>query len=403
MFLEERRNQILAYLTKHERASVDYLATAFSVSKETIRSDLNELARLNLVQRCYGGAIIVRRSLQSELIAPRGENFEVLLKRLEKQARYQTSKQKGNRMNGKVCILGSFNVDIVAKVARFPKGGESIMAQGSALGPGGKGANQAMAASRAGSQVYFVTKVGTDQFSQFAYDHLSSSGIHAFKLYQSESEPTGNAIIYVSQQNGENIIAIYPGANQTITDDEVAAIAPELATSDVLLVQLENNFSATLNVIKLAHALGKKVILNPAPYSSDILPYLDYLDVITPNETEASLLSGIDIHDFDSTKEAALKIASMGAKRVIITMGSRGAMLYDGQQFQHIPAFPALGVDTTGAGDAFNGAFAAALANGQSMVQAATYASAFASLAVEREGASNMPEHQQVIARLAQR
>lgn len=403
MFLEERRNQILAYLARHERASVDYLATVFAVSKETIRSDLNELARLNLVQRCYGGAIIVRRSLQSELITPSGENFEVLLKRLEKQTRHQTSKQKGNKMNGKVCILGSFNVDIVAKVARFPKGGESIMAQGSALGPGGKGANQAMAASRAGSQVYFVTKVGTDQFSQFAYDHLSSSDIHAFKLYQSDTEPTGNAIIYVSQQNGENIIAIYPGANQTITDDEVAAIAAELATSDVLLVQLENNFSATLNVIKLAHALGKKVILNPAPYSSEILPYLDYLDVITPNETEASLLSGIDIQDFDSTKEAALKIARMGAKRVIITMGSRGALLYDGHQFQHIPAFPALGVDTTGAGDAFNGAFAAALANGQSMVQAATYASAFASLAVEREGASNMPEHQQVIARLSQR
>lgn len=403
MFLEERRNQILAYLARHERASVDYLATVFAVSKETIRSDLNELARLNLVQRCYGGAIIVRRSLQSELITPSGENFEVLLKRLEKQTRHQTSKQKGNKMNGKVCILGSFNVDIVAKVARFPKGGESIMAQGSALGPGGKGANQAMAASRAGSQVYFVTKVGTDQFSQFAYDHLSSSDIHAFKLYQSDTEPTGNAIIYVSQQNGENIIAIYPGANQTITDDEVAAIAAELATSDVLLVQLENNFSATLNVIKLAHALGKKVILNPAPYSSEILPYLDYLDVITPNETEASLLSGIDIQDFDSTKEAALKIARMGAKHVIITMGSRGALLYDGHQFQHIPAFPALGVDTTGAGDAFNGAFAAALANGQSMVQAATYASAFASLAVEREGASNMPEHQQVIARLSQR
>ncbi|MBG6249173.1 MULTISPECIES: PfkB family carbohydrate kinase [Symbiopectobacterium] len=268
MFLEERRNQILAYLTKHERASVDYLATEFAVSKETIRSDLNELARLNLVQRCYGGAIIVRRSLQSGSIAPRSENFEVLLKRLEKQTRHQTSKQKGNKMNGKVCILGSFNVDIVAKVA---------------------------------------------------------------------------------------------------------------------------------------HALGKKVILNPAPYSSEILPYLDYLDVITPNETEASLLSGIDIQDFDSTKEAALKIARMGAKRVIITMGSRGALLYDGHQFQHIPAFPALGVDTTGAGDAFNGAFAAALANGQSMVQAATYDSAFASLAVEREGASNMPEHQQVIARLSQR
>lgn len=403
MFLEERRNQILAYLARHERASVGYLATAFSVSKETIRSDLNVLARLNLVQRCYGGAMIVRRSLRSELITPRGGHFEVLLTRLEQQTRHQALKNKGNKMNGKVCILGSFNVDIVAKVARFPKGGESLMAQGSTLGPGGKGANQATAASRAGSQVHFVTKVGKDQFSQFAYDHLSSSEIHSFKLYQSDKEPTGNAIIYVSQQNGENMIAIYPGANQTITEDEVAAITPELTNADVLLVQLENNFSATLNAIKLARALGKKVILNPAPYCDEILPHLDYLDVITPNETEASLLSGVDVNDFDSAREAALNIARQGAKHVIITMGSRGALMYDGQQFQHIPAFPALSIDTTGAGDAFNGAFAAALATGQSMAQAATYASAFASLAVEREGASNMPEHRQVVSRLAQR
>ncbi|MGL9734941.1 MAG: PfkB family carbohydrate kinase [Symbiopectobacterium sp.] len=152
-----------------------------------------------------------------------------------------------------------------------------------------------MAASRAGSQVYSVTKVGTDQFSQFAYYHLSSSDIHNFKLYKSDTEPTGNTIIYVSQQNGENMIATYPGANQTITDDEVAAIAPELTTSDVLLVQLENNFSATLNIIKRGARAGQESDPQSGPYSSEILPYLDYLDVITPNETETSLLSGIYI------------------------------------------------------------------------------------------------------------
>lgn len=168
-------------------------------------------------------------------------------------------------MKSKVCILGSFNVDLVAKVARFPKGGESLMAQGSSLGPGGKGANQAQAASQAGAKVHFVSKVGTDQFSQFAMEHLSSSSIHSFKLYQSEQEPTGSAIIYVSQENGENMIAIYSGANTTITDEEVAELRTELSDAGVLLVQLENNFSATLNAMKLAQALGVRVIMNPAP------------------------------------------------------------------------------------------------------------------------------------------
>lgn len=404
MFLEERRQQILEYLDKNERVKVEVLASLFAVTRETIRSDLNALAAEKLVQRCHGGAMVIRRSLQSKLIADTGGNFEVLLQRLQSQKRKQSVQQgKGKNMKGKVCILGSFNVDIVAKVERFPKGGESLLALGSTLGPGGKGANQATAVSRAGARVHFVSKVGKDQFSQFAYDHLTSSEIHSFNLYQSDTEPTGNAIIYVSQENGENMIAIYSGANKTISEDEVAAIAPELEDSDVLLVQLENNFAATLSAMKLAKALGVKVILNPAPFSSHALECLEYVDVITPNETEASQLSGIDVKDLASAKEAAQRIVSQGARRVIITMGSRGALLFDGNQFQHIPAFPALSVDTTGAGDAFNGALASSIANGQSLVQAATYAAAFASLAVEREGASNMPDKAQVSARLAQR
>lgn len=402
MFLEERRNKILEYLDKYDRASVKYLAHLFDVTKETIRSDLNMLASRNLIQRCHGGAMVIRRHLQSELITETGKDFEVLLKSIKNPERNIAIKNKGNTMNGKVCILGSFNVDIIARVERFPKGGESLLAQGSALGPGGKGANQAMAASRAGAKVHFVSKVGKDQFSHFAYEHLSKSEIHSFKLYQSDTEPTGNAIIYVSQQNGENMIAIYPGANKTITDEEIAELMPELENSDVLLLQLENNFSSLLSVMKLAKALNTKIILNPAPYSSDVLSCLDYVDVITPNETEASLLSNIEVNDLSSAKAAAQKIHALGVPRVIITMGSQGALIFDGQQFQHIPAFPAVSIDTTGAGDAFNGAFAAALAAGQSVVQAATYANAFASLSVEREGASNMPTHRQVAARLSQ-
>lgn len=401
MYLEQRRNNILDYLDQHESLSVAWLAAAFAVSKETIRSDLAALANQGMVQRCHGGAMVIRRNLQAKLISETGGNFEVLLQRLESQRQLSVPRDK-TQTQGRVCILGSFNVDIVAKVARFPKGGESLLALGSTLGPGGKGANQAMAASRAGARVHFVSKVGTDQFSQFAFDHLSASDIHSFRLYQSEVEPTGNAIIYVSQEDGENMIAIYSGANKTLTDGEVAEMTHELAGSDVLLVQLENNFSATLNAMKLATTLGVRVIMNPAPFSTDALACLQYVDVLTPNETEASLLSGVEVNDLDSAKEAALAIVRQGAKRVIITMSSRGALILENGQFQHIAAFPALSVDTTGAGDAFNGAFAAALAKGQTIAQAATYAAAFASLAVEREGASNMPDHPQVVARLAQ-
>ncbi|HBC1013072.1 TPA: DeoR family transcriptional regulator [Escherichia coli] len=399
MFLEERRKSILQYLDEYERGNVNYFSACFNVTKETIRSDLNALAKMGLVQRCYGGAIILRRSLQAELISETGNSFEALLQHVSHRKLTCYKRQKGKVMQGKVCVFGSFNVDIVAKVERFPREGESLMALGSSLGPGGKGANQATAASKAGAQVHFVAKVGKDQFSNLAAEHLTRSAIYSYTLYQSGTEPTGNAIIYVSQENGENMIAVYSGANMTVTSNEVQNIVPELSSSDVLLVQLENNFDATHSLIKIAHELGKLVILNPAPYSADIIPCLPFVDVITPNETEASLLSGIDISDPDTAKEAALRIAELGAKKVLITMGARGALLLDNHQFSHIRAFPAVAVDTTGAGDAFNGALAASLAAGNNLIQAATWASAFASQAVELEGASNMPEYEQVNAR----
>lgn len=302
-------------------------------------------------------------------------------------------------MQGKVCVFGSFNVDIVAKVGHFPRKGESVMALGCSVGPGGKGTNQAIAASKSGAKVHFVAKVGEDQFSNLATEHLKNSDIFSYKLYQSKNRPTGNAVIYVSQENSENMIAIYSGANTSFTNSEVHEIIPELSLSDILLVQLENNIDATLLLIEIAHKLNKKVILNPAPYAQDIIKGIQYVDIITPNETEASLLSGIEINDINTAKEAALRIVELGVKTVLITMGSQGVLVLDKGQFIHIEAFPAVPVDTTGAGDAFNGALAASLSAGNDLVQAATWASAFASLAVEREGASNMPDFEQTNAR----
>ncbi len=196
------------------------------------------------------------------------------------------------------------------------------------------------------------------------------------------------------------MIAIYPGANLTITDKEIVMLESYLKQSDILLVQLENNIDAVLNAMKLAKTIGVKVVLNPAPYSKDILQLLPYIDIITPNETEASLMSGVEVNDFDSAKLAAEKIYLLGIQTVIITLGSKGSLIFDGKHHQHIKPFLAVPIDTTGAGDAFNGAFCASLAKGETLYQSAVYASAFASLAVEREGASNMPSHQNVLKRM---
>lgn len=305
-------------------------------------------------------------------------------------------------MRGKVCILGSFNVDIVARVERFPVAGESLRATGSSFGAGGKGANQALAAASAGAEVHFVSKTGNDQFGSFARQHLQESAIDSLSLLQSEQQPTGNAVIYVSEASGENMVAVFPGANNTLTEADVDSILPRLKSSAILLLQLENNFDAILHALRLAKREGIPVVLNPAPVSLQVREWLPLTDIVTPNETEASLLSGIPVTGISSAEQAAREIVSLGAKQVIITLGAGGVLLYDGSDMRHIPAFPAKPVDTTGAGDAFNGALVAALARGESLLQAAIFASAFASLAVERAGASSMPSYQQTCERLAE-
>lgn len=304
-------------------------------------------------------------------------------------------------MLGNVCVFGSFNVDIVAKVERFPKNGETLISRETTFGPGGKGANQAVAAHSAGANVHFSTKIGKDQFNQFVKDHFDSCGMDSLSIYESESAATGSAVIYVND-NGENFIAICPGANQLITDDEVVKLLPYLKKSKVLLVQLENNLDAIYSVMKLAKDIDVKVILNPAPYTKGLDNLFIHADIITPNETEASEISGVNITDIESAKLAAKNIHEKGVENVIITMGKLGSVIYEGSQFYHVPSYSAVVVDTTGAGDAFNGALAASLAKGNNIFQSALYATAFASLAVEREGASNMPDNDLVEARIKQ-
>lgn len=400
MLNKERHYAILAHLNKHERATVNHLARLFGVSKETIRNDLNLLSAEGTVERCHGGAIIRRRIFQTQSVNNLDSNIIHFLDSIQSKKTIKI-RNKGRKMKGKVCILGSFNVDIIANVDRFPQSGESIFSENTIIGPGGKGANQALAASKCNVKTHFVGKVGSDHFSRMAYEHLSSSAIDSFTLYQDRQQKTGTALIYVCQRDGENMIAISPGANQFITAEEVEAITSQVKSADIFLTQLENNLPATFKAIEIARSAGVKVILNPAPYSADIVRCLGNVDVLTPNETEASLLSGIQVTDLNSAKDAARVIKAKGVGCVIITMGAKGALLHDGELFVHVPALKALCVDTTGAGDAFNGAFSAALAKGQSMVQAAKFACAFASLAVEKEGAANMPDYDDVQTRLA--
>jgi ribokinase len=299
-------------------------------------------------------------------------------------------------------VFGSFNLDVVAVMKRFPMPGESLTAHNSMMGPGGKGANQATAALRAGARVHYIGKIGNDDFGMFARRHLEKTGFDAITLFTCKEKPTGNALIYVAGDDAENMISVYPGANTTVTAAEVTRCQPTVAAADILLVQLENNLSAIQRMIDNARAGGTFVIMNPAPWQKVSDALLAKVDLLTPNSTEAMQLSGVKVTDFASAQRAAEVLHRKGARQVIITLGTSGALLsVAGQAPLRIPLFPAQPLDTTGAGDAFNGALAARLASGDELTQAALFAAAYASLCVERSGAAHsMPSYAEALARL---
>lgn len=304
-------------------------------------------------------------------------------------------------MKGKVCVFGSFNLDVMAKMSRFPHPGESLVANSSMMGPGGKGANQASAALRAGARVHYIGKVGNDEFGAFARRHLDKTGFDAVTLFTCKKEPTGNAMIYVAGDNAENMISVYPGANFTVTTAEVNRCKPTVESADVLLVQLENNLSAIEQMIAIARASNTQVIVNPAPWQRVSDAFLSNVDLLTPNSTEASQLTDIDVTDFASAQIAAQALHRKGVKALIITLGMQGALLSVEQGMYKIPVFPANPLDTTGAGDAFNGAIAARIAAGESIEKAALFASAYASVCVEHAGAAqSMPHYSEALERM---
>ncbi|WP_339148005.1 MULTISPECIES: ribokinase [unclassified Sutcliffiella] len=298
----------------------------------------------------------------------------------------------------KIVVVGSYVVDLTARTPHMPKPGETVLGGPFKMGPGGKGGNQAVAAARLGAQVTMVTKVGKDLFGDDAIQNFKNEGIDSRFIKQVEDESTGAALIAVDD-SGENMIVVSLGACGTITEEEVLRAEAAFQEADIILVQLETSMAAISTTINLAHKLSKPVILNPAPYqkiSDELLAKVNY---ITPNETEAGHLTGVEVTDEDSAVKAAEILLAKGIGTVIITLGKQGCyLLQKGESTgKVIPGYQVQAVETTGAGDAFNGGFAHFLAEGNSVEKSCQMANAVAAISVTKPGtAPAMPYSEEV-------
>lgn len=287
---------------------------------------------------------------------------------------------------GKIVVIGSTNTDMVVKSRKIPSPGETILGGTFMMNPGGKGANQAVAASRLNGNVTFVTKLGNDLFGEQAKHIFDFEGIDTRYIVNDPKNPSGIALIMVDQ-NGENCIVVAPGSNGTLSAYDIAEDVYGNDPSDVFLMQLEVPVSTIEFVAQKVSERGNRVILNPAPARQLSDDLLNCVDIITPNEVEAEILTGIKVVDAASAGEAAVKLMSTGVKNVIITMGAAGAFLHTDKVSKLIPVVPVRAVDTTAAGDVFNGALAVAISEGKDLEEAVAFANKAAAISVTRMGA----------------
>ncbi len=282
----------------------------------------------------------------------------------------------------KVIVIGSANLDFTVAADRLPRPGETVLGREFYQSYGGKGANQAVAARKAGADVVFLTKIGTDSNGRMMEKKLLSSGLPPTGLLRDPKTPTGVALIMVDR-GGTNQIAVAPGSNQMLTAEEVQRASSLMAGAGVLLVQLEIPVGAVMMALTLARKTRVMTILNPAPAQPLSTELLKLVDILTPNEGEACALGGQD-----DPGEAARVLVKRGARSVIVTRGKEGALLVDGEAApQSFPAFAVDTVDSTAAGDAFNGALACALASGDELDKAISFANAAGALATTKRGA----------------
>lgn len=285
-----------------------------------------------------------------------------------------------------ITVVGSINMDLVVRCASLPQRGETVLATSSAEVCGGKGANQAVAAARAGGQVSMVGRVGDDSFAGRLVTNLHDERIGCDLIEATSGCSSGVAIVAV-EQSGQNSIMVVPGANGRVTADDVRAARQTIESSSILLVQLEIPLDAVKAAVEIAQQAGVRVVLDPAPVPSVLPPELFRVDVLCPNETEASVLAGMPVNSTDSAEAAARRLHELGARQVAITLGEQGTMVFDGTAATLVAPFAITAVDTTAAGDAFAGAFAVRWAAGASLLEAVSFANAAGALAASREGA----------------
>ncbi|MGV8981966.1 ribokinase [Clostridium sp.] len=302
----------------------------------------------------------------------------------------------------KICILGSLNLDIVLKVENMAKIGETIFAKSLTNMPGGKGANQAIAAKRMGAEVYMIGKVGLDSNGKFLVDKLTLDGINTDFVFKDNKEPTGTAIINVNSE-GNNSIVVVAGANMSINKVEIVQSYSIIDNCDVIVSQFETPSEITMEAFRYAKSKGITTILNPAPAKAVDENLLKFTDIIVPNETEACELTGILVEDLESAKKAAENFIKTGVNYVIITLGSKGAALISKEKAELIPAFVVNAIDTTAAGDSFIGALASKLGseelNYENLKKAIFFGNKVSSIVVQRSGAQpSIPMKQEVIA-----
>ncbi|ONH51565.1 ribokinase [Pseudomonas cedrina] len=289
-------------------------------------------------------------------------------------------------MPAKVVVVGSLNMDLVTRASRLPRAGETLIGQTFSTVPGGKGANQAVACARLGADVSMVGCVGTDAYGTQLREALQVEGIDC-RAVSTVDGSSGVALIVVDDSS-QNAIVIVAGSNGELTPASLQAFDAVLQAADVIVCQLEVPMDTVGHALARGRELGKTVILNPAPASGPLpAEWYASIDYLIPNESEATALSGVTVDSIESAKVAATQLIRAGAGKVIITLGSKGALFADGQGFEHLSAPKVKAVDTTAAGDTFVGGFAAALANGKSEAEAIRFGQVAAALSVTRAGA----------------
>ena len=285
----------------------------------------------------------------------------------------------------RIAVVGSANTDLITFADTFPRPGETLFGQNFDLGFGGKGANQAIAARLCGAQVLMVAKVGKDLFGEATVRNFNSFGVDTTHVKIVEGAPTGVAPIFV-EPGGQNRIIVVKGANDRLTPADVDAAAAELSRVHTIILQFEVPLATIYHTVRFARTHNIRCIVNPAPAVPASLPDLAGADYFIPNETEAELITGLPVQTIDQAAACAAALLSKGFRRVVVTLGARGALLADATGHVHIPPFPVNAVDTTGAGDAFIGSLAVFLAEGVPEKDAIARASLYAALSTTRVG-----------------